>query len=55
MLEGKLLQVFLEGCHLSLHVLQACGCHISAKSLVLILQWVLFIISCCAYKSLALC
>ena len=29
-LEGKFLQIFPEGCHLSLHVLQACGCHILA-------------------------
>lgn len=37
-LESEFLQVFLEGCHLSLHVLQACGCHILPKSFVLILQ-----------------
>ena len=36
--EGKFLQVLLEGCHLSLHVLQACGCHILAKRFKLILQ-----------------
>ena len=37
-LKGKFLQVLLEGCHLSLHVLQACGCHILAERFKLILQ-----------------
>ena len=37
-LKGKFLQVLLEGCHLSLHVLQACGCHILAERFELILH-----------------
>ena len=37
-LKGEVLQVFLEGCHLSLHVLQACGCHILSKRFILILH-----------------
>ena len=36
--KSKLLQIFLEGCHLSSHVLQACGCHILAERFKLILH-----------------
>ena len=37
-LKGKFFQIFPEGCHLSLHVLQACGCHILAERFELILH-----------------
>ena len=37
-LKCKFLQVLLEGCHLSLHVLKACGCHILAEGFELILH-----------------
>ena len=37
-LKGKFLQILLEGCHLSLHVLQACGCHILPERFELILH-----------------